>query len=329
MNGALYVLSTATPIVYTPAMSIFSPQNIIIVIVIVVIAIGGAIFVVAKRQAVRLTSSSIAKRQQREIDYPELRPETVLAQYNLNAEQLQLTTSDGLHIFALYVPSKNGAVIILSHGYKMTCSEMIPIAAVLVKHGYGVILPDQRAHGRSEGEQITFGHHEWRDLDAVVNFLEQQKISKIGLFGNSMGGAISIYYTAQDPRISAVIAQSPYASVAHSINKGVSRFSDLPPFPFAPLIHYLAQRRLHINTAEVAPVNVIANIAPRPVMLMMGGQDQTVEASGIFALQYAAGSNCELWYEPELDHVEFHQKLPEQFEQRILSFYEHNLLEQL
>ncbi len=306
-------------------MSIFSPQNIIIVIVIVVIAIGGAIFVVAKRQAVRLTSSSIAKRQQREIDYPELRPETVQAQYNLNAEQLQLTTSDGLHIFALYVPSKNGAVIILSHGYKMTCSEMIPIAAVLVKHGYGVILPDQRAHGRSEGEQITFGHHEWRDLDAVVNFLEQRKISKIGIFGNSMGGAMAICYAARNQRIGAVVAHSPYASLSHSINKGVRRFSGLPPFPFAQLILHLAQRQRHFNAATVAPVNIIANISPRPVLLMMGGIDQTVEADGIFALKKAGGDSTELWFEAELDHVEFQEKLPEQFEQRIVGFYQRAL----
>ncbi len=308
-------------------MSNFYPHLILSLIVITVLAALTALVVIAQRQAVRLTSSAPTNRQQYAVDHPENSPELLLQQHQLQAQPIELTTSDGLRLFALYAPSTNGSVIILSHGYKMNCSEMIPIAALLAKHGYGVLLPDLRSHGRSDGNQISFGGHEWRDLEAAVNFLVQKNPrDTICLFGNSMGGALGIVYAARDPRIAAVIAQSPYASVAHSINKGVSKFSGLPPFPFAPLIHYLAQRRLHIDTAKVAPINTIAAISPRPIMLMMGGQDQTVEADGIFALHQAAGENCELWFESELDHVEFYQCKPEEFEQRVVAFYNQALL---
>jgi len=308
-------------------MSNLYPNIIISIIIIAVVAALSAVIVICQRQAVKLTSSSPANRQQYALNHPENNPELLLQQYQLQAHPIELITSDGLHLFALYAPSTNGAVVILSHGYKMSCSEMIPIAALLAQQGYGVLLPDQRSHGRSDGNTISFGYHEWRDLEAAVNFLiEQNPHNNIGIFGNSMGGALAMVYAARDPRIAAVIAQSPYASVGHSINKGVSKFSEVPAFPFAPIIHYLAQQRLGIDTAKVAPVNTIAAIAPRPVMLLMGGNDQTVEAQGIFVLQQAAGANCSLWFEPELDHVEFYQRKPEEFAHRVVGFYNHALL---
>lgn len=331
MRWSLYGLSTASPIAYTAQMTLFSltPTHILLAIVAIAVLVFAILFIIARRHANRLIHSSHDKRQQRYANYPELHPTVIKQQHQLAAYPLCLTTSDGLHLSALYAPSRNGAVVILSHGYKMDCAEMIPIATLLVSHGYGILLPNQRSHGCSDGEQISFGNHEWRDLEAAVNFLvHQENASSIGLFGNSMGGALALCYAARDPRIAAVIAQSPYASIAHSINKGVRQFSGLAPFPFAPLIHYHAQRKLNINTASIAPLNTIAAISPRPILLMMGGQDHHVEPDGIFKLHQAAGDTAELWYEPDLDHVEFYQKLPLEFEQRVVDFYNRHLLNQ-
>lgn len=305
-------------------MSFFHPTMILSLLFIVVVL---GLIIIARRQAQQLIENPEQERRQRYNDCPDLHPLQVLSTYQLDAGRLCLTTADGLRLAALYKPPRNGAVIVLCHGYKMDCSEMIPIAALLARHGYGVLLPDQRSHGDSSGELISFGYHEWQDLQAVIDFLQtQQPTAKIGLFGNSMGGALALYYAARDPRIAAVIAQSPYASIAHTINKSVSRYTGLPPFPFAPLINYFAERKLKFNSAEVAPLTHIGQISPRPVMLMMGGRDQVVQPEGIFALHHAAGTSSELWYEPELDHVEFFQQHPAEFEQRVVGFYHRYLL---
>lgn len=240
---------------------------------------------------------------------------------------LSLVTKDGVKLAAHYTPSCNGATIILSHGYKMSSREMLPIAALFSQHGYGTLIQDQRAHGMSHGEEISFGRDEWYDLDAAVNFLEQQlNIDTIGLFGNSMGGALSLCYAARDPRIKAIVAQSPYASIGHSIKKGVKQFTKLPPVPFAPLVHFMAQRKLKIDSSTLAPLNAMAKIHPRPVLLMMGGQDRYVEPQGIFSLQQASENSAELWYEHDLDHVEFYEKYPAKFERQIMNFYGKHLL---
>lgn len=306
-------------------MSFLSPISITIILLFAIIVLG--IIIIARRQARQLIEHPHSDRLQHYAECPDLHPLQQLAEHQLDASRICLTTADGLSLAALYRPTQNGAVIILCHGYKMDCSEMIPIAAMLVRHGYGVILPDQRSHGSSGGELISFGYHEWQDLQAVLNFLDaQQAKAKIGIFGNSMGGALSLYYAAREPRIAAVIAQSPYASIAHTINKSVSRFTGLPPFPFAPLINYFAERKLNFKSTEVAPLSTIGLISPRPVMLMMGGRDQVVQAEGIFDLQQAAGEPSELWYDEDLDHVEFYDRHPAEFEQRVVTFFKRYLL---
>lgn len=329
MSYLLYGLFNASPIIYTLKMSLFNitVTHIILAIIAICALLFLTLFIITNNHAQRLTHSSPEKRHNHYLKCPESQPDFIAQQYQLKVQQIDLTTNDGFYLSALYSPSSNGATIILCHGYKMDCAEMIPTAKLLAIHGYGVMLPNLRSHGNSDGELISFGLHEWRDLEAAVHFiLTQDEHTTIGLFGNSMGAAIALCYTARDPRIAAVIAQSPYASIAHSINKGVRQFSDLPAFPFAPLIHYHAQRKLKIDTATIAPVNVIANITPRPILLMMGGEDNHVEPEGIFALQHAAGANAQLWYEPLLGHVEFYQQLPLKFEQRVVDFYNRNLL---
>lgn len=282
-----------------------------LILTIALIATGG-LLVVAHRQAQQLLSHPLASRQ----------AASAAPQATLTSQALELTTADQFRIQAHYVATRNGATIVLCHGYKMDHNEMLPIAAMLAQNGYGVLLFDWRGHGLSSGEQISFGLHEWRDLEAAINFIaSRQPDSTIGLFGNSMGAALCLDYAARDPRVAAVVAQSPYASLAHSINNGVRRFTGLPPFPFAPLIKFFAERQLGSTLDSVAPIHAMAKISPRPVLLMMGGLDRSVEPSGIFALQQAAGAGTELWYDAELGHVDFYRQHPAEFERRLLSFY--------
>jgi len=73
----------------------------------------------------------------------------VLLQENgVEFQEVELTTEDNVRISAWYTPPKNGAVILVAHGYGGARTEHYH--ALFASHGYGVLAWDFRAHGKSE-----------------------------------------------------------------------------------------------------------------------------------------------------------------------------------
>jgi len=65
-----------------------------------------------------------------------------------NVEAVELHTSDGLTLEGSYVPSRNGAAVIVAFGRKGTQRP----ARMLARHGYGVLIFDRRGEGESGGD---------------------------------------------------------------------------------------------------------------------------------------------------------------------------------
>ncbi len=244
-----------------------------------------------------------------------------------NLADITLTTSDGLRLAAWYVPSQNRAAIILLHGYKANRSTMLSIAAMLIRHGYGIIIPDFRGHGESEGERITFGHDEVRDVEAARQYLltrSEVAPERIGLLGNSMGSATALLYAAGNPAIKALVAQSPYATLQDMVRANVRRLN-FPTFPLAPMMVFFIERKFGFPVDTLAPIRHIGQISPRPVLILMGGKDTWVNPEGGWQLYAAAGEPRELWFDPELDHLEFPEKRAAEFEERVAAFFDRYL----
>ncbi len=244
-------------------------------------------------------------------------------------EDVAVTTADGLHLVGWYVPSQNGAVVMAQHGYKIDRTDMVTQTQVLCRHGYGVLLTTVRAHDESEGELISFGHREMADLDAWYQYLltrEDVDPDRIGALGNSMGGSLVIQYAAQNEGIRAVVAHSAFSSLDDTVAKSIQVFTGLPPFPFAPLIVFWAEREADFRTAEISAKTSIRDMCGRPVLLMQGGQDDVVSVESGAWLYEAACEPKELWFEPGLKHCGFEQLLPLEYEKRVVGFYDRYLL---
>ena len=78
--------------------------------------------------------------------------------------------ADGVRLAAWYVPSRNGAAIVLVHGGGGDRDGLKLHAALLARHGYGVLLYDERGRGASGGRSNAFGWDWAADVEASVDF---------------------------------------------------------------------------------------------------------------------------------------------------------------
>jgi fermentation-respiration switch protein FrsA (DUF1100 family) len=249
--------------------------------------------------------------------------------YGLEFETVTLTTEDGLTLAAWYIPSRNRAAVIVQHGIYMNRTGMLGPSAMLARHGYGVMLVDQRSRGMSEGDKFSSGKYEVRDIEAAYRYLlgrSEVDPRRIGALGRSSGGVVVLLHAAQNPGIKAVVADCAFASLQDVIPTAIKKFAGLPPFPFATLIQWFGERQLGFPASDVAPVRQIRLISPRPVFLMQGGRDTTIPPDSGQRLYDAAGEPRQLWFDPALEHNEFWYARPSEYEKRVVAFFDQYLL---
>ena len=253
---------------------------------------------------------------------------TTPADLGFEYEAVTLTTGDGLRLAGWYIPSQNRAAVILLHGYGGSRGGMLLRAEILARHGYGVLLYDQRASGESEGEYRSFGWADVADVPLAVAFLQGRADVdpvRIGILGFSIGGQIALQAAAQSAEIHVVVAEEP----------GFARLEDLPPLPslgehWIAFNYRLAFVGLEWRTGVQPPAGVVAGldrIPPRPVFFLATGE--TEEASYWMVRHYydLAGKPRTWWHVPEAGHGHIPELRPEEYEARIVAFFDKALLD--
>jgi esterase/lipase len=292
---------------------------LIAVVVVLVVAVV-VIFFMMRPEGVGLVRHPMEEREPLDV---------TLADYGVSYEDVTVTTEDGLRLVGWYVPSQKGAAIIAQHGYKGDRGDLVVTADLLQRHGYGVLLTTMRAHDQSEGDLITLGKEEMKDFEAWYQYLltrDDVDPDRIGILGESMGGALSIKYAAQNPNIKAVVAHSAFADFDDTVEKAVTLMTGLPPFPFAPMIIFWAEREADIETSEIDATEWIKGISPRPVFILQGGADDHISIDSGQRLYEAAGEPKELWYEEKAVHHGLEEEpFVAEFERRVVGFFDQHL----
>jgi len=132
-------------------------------------------------------------------------------------------------------------------------------------------------------------------LKAVIDYLwtlPEVARSHLSLLGFSGGAAVSIYSASSDSRISCVATcacptdfnfvtevDKPQAIVDHFREIGTIREENFPQS---------AEEWLN-NFRLICPIEYVAGIAPRPLLLVHGSKDETVEVSHAHRLYDRAG----------------------------------------
>jgi pimeloyl-ACP methyl ester carboxylesterase len=240
----------------------------------------------------------------------------------LTYEDASFKTSDGLTLRGWYIPSQNKAAVILLHPVASNRMGVSELAKIFARQGYGVLLFDIRAHGESDGDVLPYGGPEAEDVRAAVNYLQTRTDldpQHSGIMGPSLGAQISILGAARDPRIKAVVADAPCCTVASDWPPPQS-FSEWLYVPYDAIFFPILDWRTGV-TQPVAVRDAIAQIAPRP-LLLIGSGDEARAMQHHFA---AAREPKMLWIIPEAGHIEGLSIRPQEYEARIMKFFDEAL----
>ncbi len=244
-------------------------------------------------------------------------------------EAVTLRTEDGLRLAAWYLPGTQPAAVIVQHGYGMEKASMLTTAEYLHRAGFGVLLIDFRAHGASEGDRISFGLHELHDIRAGLDYLQQRPDldpRRIGIVGDSMGAATAVLAAAEFPDLAGCWANSPYAAMVDMVESGVRNFVSPSAVPVAQFIRFWAERQGGFRATDVAPLERVAAIGPRPLMLTAGGRDSIVPVAATRALFAAARPPKSLWLDPDAEHCELAARQRPAYARALVAFFRQALL---
>ena len=234
---------------------------------------------------------------------------------------MTLRTSDDLDLPGWYVPSKNGAAVIVFPGRE----KRQKYARMLARHGYGVLLFDRRGEGKADGDPEGFGWNFDKDVDAAVAYLqtrpdvERGRIGGLGLSGRRRSAAAA---RQRQPGPGAVVSEG---AGARALSEEMADMSGAGKWTSAPM--------LAIKTASVAlfsntkpPPNLetlIPRIAPRPVFLINAMHNEVDhKAPEYFA---AAGEPKQRWLVPKGGHAAGFRAMPREYERRVVGFLDRSL----
>ncbi|KAJ9645084.1 bem46 protein, variant [Coniosporium tulheliwenetii] len=207
-------------------------------------------------------------------------------------EELMIPTPDGESLSAFFIRPENkrharNITILMFHGNAGNIGHRLPIAKILHDDlGCNVLMLQYRGYGMSTGTPNEKGL--MVDAQTGLDYVRQRaelKDTKIVLYGQSLGGAVSIGLAARNRNegdIAAIILENTFLSIRELIP------SAFPPAKYlAPLCHQ------YWSSEEMLP-QVTPSI---PILFLSGSKDEIVPATHMRQLYDICRSDIKIFKE--------------------------------
>lgn len=215
-------------------------------------------------------------------------------------EDLRFASADGtpLHGWYLRAAGEPRGTVLFFHGNAENISTHIGFVHWLPDAGYNVMLWDYRGFGRSSGYAHLGALHE--DAQAALDYLVARSAfdrEHLVLYGQSLGGSVAIRTAAATPHralLRAVISESTFASYRRIAREKLDLLWLTWPlqWPLSFLFnnHWSADQ-------------VVADIAPIPLLIVHGDKDPVVPIHHAERLYARAREPREFWRIEGADHI--------------------------
>ncbi len=241
------------------------------------------------------------------------------AELGLAYEDMKLTTSDGVTLEGWFIPAgrQTDAAVIVMHGFTGHRLGELATYVPWLQPQYHVLQFDFRGHGVSGEAPITLGAREQADVAAAVAHLRARGISRIALLGLSMGAATAIL-AAPDLPIAAVVADAPFAELRNPIANRMRE--EGYPLPRLGAWVIVASASLRARARLVSPIQRVARLAPRGLLIISPRDDELIDHAQRVALYEAASEPKELYVVEGAGHVNARWVGGDAYVARVLAF---------
>jgi len=265
----------------------------------------------------------------------------------LGGEVVRLRSRDGTRLAARWLPRDGDAgewgpdpheAILLLHGYSGSIAPDLVEYGPFLRRTAGVLGLDFRGHGGSDDGPTTFGLREVEDVAGALAWFGERGVTRVALFGTSMGGmtAIAAVAVLGDGSLAEVLVDTPRGTtdaprpaivgvVADSVAPELvvpiaSRIRGPAPRFVAARLFDAAARELGADPRSTEPARVIGLVDPVPLLLIHGGADSTVPIADGRRLAALAGPSVEHWIVDGAEHSGAHRAVPREYESRVDGF---------
>ena len=237
------------------------------------------------------------------------------------AATVAIPSRAAVRLAAWWVPSRNGATIVLLHGSGGDRRQMLPEAQLLAAGGFGVVALDLPGTGESGGS-ISWGRTERAAILGVLDWLAARAPRElVGVLGFSMGATMVVPVAAEDRRIRALILEGIVDDLDEQTNYEYRRWG-----PFTQLPARAAKRYEGYDPSLPLPLAAVKKLDGRPLLIIAGTNDRSVPIANSQRLFEAASPPREFWLIEGAQHGDYLRTAGEEYRRRVLAFFEGALL---
>ena len=241
-------------------------------------------------------------------------------------EELRLQ-SDAGDLRAWWMEGGGERAVLMLHGRRRgDLTETLRITPTLVDEGWSVLSVAYRNHDRSAPSPDGFYHYgqaEYRDALAGLDFLAQQGVREVVLYGFSMGGAVSLEtikrWPADGPRLLGLVMDAPLLDPRTVFAHVALRGTPSIPGPPVDMALFMARLRSGIDWKELDQRRY-ADQLEVPVLLITGTADDTIPVSLVDEFAERVRSPITYLRLDGAEHVEAWNRYPTEYEGAVREF---------
>jgi hypothetical protein len=237
-------------------------------------------------------------------------------------QDVSFKASDGLDIRGWYLPSQNGAAVLVVHGGSSDRKGSLNHAEMLAGQGYGVLVYDARGRGESDGSENNYGWDWAKDVDGALAFLAEREDvdpERIGAVGLSTGADVLIEVAAERRGLAALVADG---AAAGSFEDG-RRLTGIS-LETAPAWLMFTTIRVLSGDPPGPPLEDLIARVESPTLLISAGKAAERDFNVLY--DEAAKGPVEHWNLPDATHTRAIREQRVAYERRVVGFLNEALL---